>query len=110
MPDWSWEILENGGSEWEIRLQSPFGLIRVKIGTNPSLPLTPHHSPFSNIQLVRAGELLSGSGEVEPFMGWTAPTYANKIPALSLRVTAAGTPPIAFTTEWILPTDNEPAI
>jgi hypothetical protein len=89
-----------------MRLKSPLGSIAINIGMREGLPLSTLHSRFTNIQLVRAGELIYGSGEVETFMGWIAPTYANKEPALSLTVTATGTPPLTFTTEWQLPTGN----
>jgi len=106
MPDWRWEIIEIGESRWEMRLASPFGPISIKIATSAGSPLSPLPSPITKIQLVRAGELLYGSGIGEPFMGWIAPTYANKIPALALTVATTGTPPLDFVTEWHLPTRN----
>ena len=56
--------------------------------------------------LVRAGELLLGSGEVHPTWGWTSPTYGDKIPALALLVHFQGSLPLQITSEWILPDET----
>jgi hypothetical protein len=110
MPDWPWEISEIGDSRVEMRLVSTFGPISIHIGTSADLSFSPLPSPITRIQLVRAGELIFGSGEVQPFMGWSAPTYANKIPVLSLTVTATSKPPFTITTEWLLPNASSHAI
>jgi hypothetical protein len=98
MPDWDWEIVENGDSRMEIRLRSPWGWVAVEIRPGDGAKL-------AAIQLIRAGQRLFGSGEAVPFHGWVSPTYGQKLPALSLTVTAAGTPPITLTTNWLLPSD-----
>jgi len=55
------------------------------------------------VQIVRAGELVYGSGEVSPVWGWISPTYGSKIPGLSLRLKQTGELPVNFTSLWILP-------
>jgi hypothetical protein len=57
----------------------------------------------TEFSLIRAGELLVGEGEVDPVRGWFSPTYAEKVPALSLAVTLAAVPPITITTNWQFP-------
>ena len=57
---------------------------------------------FSNYryQLIRAGNLLRGSGEVIPWAGWVSPHYGTKIPALSLAVEILAKPPVRFTSTF----------
>jgi hypothetical protein len=96
LPDWEWEIAERSDSRIEIRILSPFGWISIRINTKLE-------SQISYLQLIRAGELLTGSGEALPFLGWVSPTYGHKVPALSVNVEVTGTVPLSITTEWLLP-------
>ena len=98
LPDWKWEIIENGESRVEIRLFSPYGKVGVEIGAGEKASL-------AGVQLIRAGQVVYGSGDVPLYMGWVSPTYAQKVPALSLNVAAAGTPPFSLSTTWLLPSD-----
>jgi hypothetical protein len=124
LPDWEWEISENRESRVEIRLRSPYGWIRMEIGLQPG-PMSSHNerrtaneapritnlesripnleSRISKLQLVRGGELLYGSGEANPILGWVSPTYGLKVPALSLNVSAQASVPYSFISEWKLP-------
>jgi len=63
------------------------------------------HSALTGFQLARAGELLAGNGEVAPHQGWVSPTYGQKFPALSLTVSAQGTPPCSIVSRWIFQTE-----
>lgn len=90
LPDWAWELEGK-----RLRLQSPHGEIRLEIETNPAQDAA--------VWLIRAGEVVSGKGEVDPIQGWCSPTYDLKLPALSLVVEAKARPPIHFRTTWILP-------
>jgi hypothetical protein len=96
LPDWEWEIGEIREKGVEIRLMSPFGGIVVEIDTGKQARL-------GAVQLVRAGQVLYGSREAEPVMGWVSPTYGQKKPALSLTVIATGSPPVSLITTWFLP-------
>jgi hypothetical protein len=98
LPDFLWGI-EDRDSSVEIRLQSPYGWITLRVNT----PQTPNSLPLSLI-LARAGDLLHGSGPVSPTQGWVSPTYGTKIPALSLIVKAEGPPPLKLISEWSFPT------
>jgi hypothetical protein len=109
LPDWEWE-LENREQRVGIRLKSPLGWIMLEIKVEPAgLKLSP--------SLVRAGELVGQTSEVlktsdvsaHPTRGWFSPTYAHKIPALSLAVEVQSTESIKFSSEFILPTvDDRP--
>jgi hypothetical protein len=53
--------------------------------------------------LARAGEVLVGSGKVPPIIGWTSPTYGEKVPALACILDITHKLPVEFLSEWILP-------
>ena len=62
------------------------------------------HAPQPlHLRLIRAGEVLSGPAGSFPNHGWVSPTYAQKRPALSLRLELSSTPPLTLHTEFILP-------
>jgi hypothetical protein len=52
------------------------------------------------MQLVRAGELIAGSGAANPILGWYSPTYGVKVPALSYSLTLQSGLPCLLTSEW----------
>lgn len=97
LPDWEWqlEVLPEGCEMW---LFSPFGRVRLRITPGVGALL-------SNARVVRAGQMLFGSGEVSPIWGWVSPTYGQRQPALSLRLDAQGRPPFYISSEWILPSE-----
>jgi hypothetical protein len=53
------------------------------------------------LQIVRAGELVYGSGHVDSTRGWSSPTYDDKIPALSVRFEMSGRAPIKIASRFI---------
>jgi hypothetical protein len=96
LPDLPWEIRKDqAGANLEIRLKSNEGWIclRIEVG----------QTRLFSYQIVRAGELLSGAGPVSPTWGWVAPTYGNKIPAISFAIEVESPLPISFNSEWIFP-------
>jgi hypothetical protein len=95
LPDWKWKI-ENSGSGVLLRLTSPYGLVEIAIRHSP--PNCP--GAFS---LVRAGELLAGSGVPGLTLGWVSPVYGIKIPALSLAIETVSANEVKFATEFIFP-------
>jgi len=103
LPDWSWELAElNENLSTTFRLRSPQGWLDIQIGIEPATPKTGiENAPL--IQLVRAGELVSGKGLVSPISGWVAPTYGYKVPALSLSISVDSPLPVKFITKWDLP-------
>jgi hypothetical protein len=83
-------------------LKSPFGPLELRIGVV--------RGEMTGINLVRAGSVVhqSGSGEGKPppeaaIRGWVSPTYALKIPALSLAIEAKSTNDVKFVSEFIFP-------
>jgi len=95
LPDWKWDI-QDSGPEVRLRLDSPHGVVELAIRRSP--PTSP-----GTFSLVRAGELLAGSGAPAPTRGWVSPVYAVKLPALSLAVEINSAKEVKFTTEFILP-------
>lgn len=122
LPDWEWELKEIDwivGEDpaqisripYTLRLLSPFGWICLQV-ESPVAPLDEKSGQDSQqasnplkIQLVRAGKLLMGEGEISPIWGWSSPTYGVKNPALSLRVFQQCSLPARLISKWQL-SDN----
>jgi len=99
LPDYEWK-LEEQESGATLKLNSPHGWITLSLHSSFII----HHSSFSfSFSLVRAGELLHGQRETQPYEGWVSRTYRQKSPALSLafEITTEFNPTI--TTEFIFP-------
>ncbi len=88
LPDWQWQF--NNGI---LRLDSGKGDVVVQVRSGDA-PL--------NFSLVRAGQALVGAN-TNPVRGWFSPTYAVKVPALSLAVVIEASLPVTFTTRIELP-------
>jgi hypothetical protein len=89
LPDWPFEF--NNGI---LRLNHPGGEITLRIRFQEGEP---------EYSLVRAGERVFGDQPADPVRGWYSPTYAEKLPALSLAVTVQAAPPQTITTLIELP-------
>ena len=102
LPDWEWEL-----DGTILRLSSPFGTITISIRCEGMIPPGDQaggsESDGLQVQLVRGGERLAGTGSVDPIQGWVSPTYSIKQPALSLAVQAVRSLPVMFITNWDLP-------
>ncbi len=94
LPDYEWKIEEQGAGI-TLKLNSPHGWITL------SVPSTLQPSTFS---LVRAGELVYGQREVQPYEGWVSRTYGQKSPALSFAFEVTSAYHTTFTSEFIFPT------
>lgn len=100
LPDWEWEAGEEPGQDnFRLGLKSPYGKVVIEISARHS----GEGAGQAQASLVRAGELLYGPGPAAPQSGWFSPTYAHKIPALSLSYSCSSTLPILFITRWALP-------
>lgn len=97
LPDWPWEI-ETGGEEILLRLESPHGTVVLCVTTEPLSLLAQ-----AEASLVRGGEIVHGTGEVEAVRGWRSPTYGIKRPALSLAVTVRTAETFQFITQFRFP-------
>jgi hypothetical protein len=88
LPDWEWKL-----DNTTLHLKSPHGWITLDV--QAACSLTP--------SIIRAGELLTGEGQIEAYYGWISPTYNEKIPALSFAITTQVTPPITLVSKWDFP-------
>lgn len=101
LPDWPYEIIVDPESrEFNLRVRSPFGWIRLQILASSS------GIRSLDFLIVRAGKLISGTGEVAETWGWVSPTYGLKIPALSLSIKALSALPLTFVSNWFLPEEH----
>ncbi len=101
LPDWPWELVLNEGKETRAKrfcLHSPFGELELELKAGVGVEML-------TAQIVRAGEILFGEGEVSPAWGWASPSYGYKEPALAVILEGRGTPPLSLTSRWILPTE-----
>jgi len=94
LPDWPWQVQAAGDGR-------RFVLLLAALGGEVCLELSSSLTP--GLQIARAGQLVYGVGAVKPTWGWSSPTYGDKIPALSIRLTVSGPLPIRFTTSWVFP-------
>lgn len=81
-----WLLLDG---QWRLEQQGPTTILYLQTGLETVRLTIQVGAGFTSppeVFLVRAGELLHGSGTVEPTWGWSSPTYGDKIPALSLHV------------------------
>ncbi len=85
LPDWEWQW--NGGT---LHLAEPGGEVRV------TLECRCQPGDWQVAQLVRAGRVITGSGEAPETLGWVSPTYGQKLPALSLRLGVTSQQPVSF--------------
>lgn len=92
LPDAVWEL-----SGTQISLTTPYGKINLEVTISSSL-----EDGVLNLQVIRAGEKLTGSGPTLPHLGWYSPTYGEKNPALSYRAIVSTYPPLTFQSTWEL--------
>lgn len=108
LPDWEYEIhgepARAGGGDIEIRLKSPYGWVRLITGLLESV--RGKTAITQNFQLVRAGALLHGSGDLSTITGWVSPTYGVKVPALAFAFEVEQPLPIELKSTWIFPRES----
>jgi hypothetical protein len=93
LPDWEWKRAESK-ERIEIRLKTPYGWMTLSVSSD---------APLKQVTLVRAAEYLHGSGAPDPVRGWVSPTYAHKLPALSLAIEVESFHDIVFTSQFLFP-------
>ena len=95
VPDWTFTADENGS---RIRLQSPVVLIdlHLNIEDTPAVSIQP-----ADLSIHRAGEVIFGSGQANPVLGWRSVTYSKLEPALSIAFSVTTTAPLHLQTRWI---------
>jgi hypothetical protein len=106
LPDWQYVIqqapTEKASPDVYLRILSPYGWVSLEIGRLITASST-KPAQTAQIQLFRAGELLSGTGQVNPIYGWYSLTYGEKIPALACIYSITQFLPIELTSLWVLP-------
>jgi hypothetical protein len=103
LPDWSWKIEKDTSyRSTNVQLRSPAGWVKLRTGIESATQDSRDELQVVT-QLIRAGELVHGSGTASPVSGWVSPTYGYKIPALSLAIEIDSPLPIRFTSEWEFP-------
>jgi hypothetical protein len=103
LPDWAWEI-ENvpDGAITLMRIESPHGWITLRVQFSHETAQA-GSTPANKIHLIRAGELVYGSGRVSPVLGWASRNYGYKEPALSFAIETESLLPVTVITEWDCP-------
>jgi hypothetical protein len=96
LQDGEWEI-GNRESGTQIHVRSPHGWISLSISGAPL------QDGDCQVTLVRAGELIYGTGEALPFEGWASRTYGEKVPALSLAFQVRSSKSLSLTSEFMFP-------
>ena len=100
LPDWPWEIEGN-----ILQIQSPYGWVKLQ-ETVEQIQTVSGEGSQPVFQLVRAGELVYGTGPVSPTWGWVSPIFGYKLPALSFSLTVQGYVPLSITSRWEFPATN----
>jgi len=100
IPDWSFQVEEeSNNTPITLKVLSPYGWIAL--GFTLNCPNNIENGQL-DLQIVRVGKSVFGSTVASPILGWSSPTYGEKIPALSIRLTTHGYLPISITSEWLL--------
>jgi len=97
LPDYEWK-LEEQETGVTVKLNSPRNWITLAIHSS----FTRSVHPLS-LSLVRAGELIYGQRDVQPYEGWVSRTYGQKTPALSFAFEITSESGAAITSEFIFP-------
>jgi hypothetical protein len=101
LPDWEWQ-LESRAQGMALRLLSPHGPVGFRLNVTGG--------DLSSVDLVRASSMVftSGTGDRRSQLdvsirGWASPTYAVKLPALSLAVETKSANDVQFISEFTFP-------
>jgi len=100
LPDWEWEV-ENREQKIEISLKSPYGRVVLVMQAYPQF--STFQSPVS---IARAGKVVYGPRDIQPFEGWVSRAYGEKNPALSLAFEVQSEGTTQLTTEFKFPHEN----
>ncbi len=94
MPAWPYEIRADRRSA-AIRLETPLGHAALKVEVAEHVE--------ASAALFQAGQRVWGAEHPpEPTRGWAAPSYGQKMPALSLSLQVMAELPVLFKSEWVL--------
>jgi hypothetical protein len=100
LPDLPWQWRED-----TLELTHPAGMIRLHIHCAKADGLD---LPF-HLSLMRCGETLLGASDPDPIMGWSSPTYGQKVPSLSLSIELESALPLTLSSSWMfIGAENDP--
>lgn len=103
LPDWPWDIEDTPDEQRTVmRIESPYGWITLRVKFTPETTYT-GSSHAHKVRLIRAGELVYGTGRVSPVLGWASRNYGYKEPALSFTIEMESGLPVTVITEWGFP-------
>lgn len=99
--DGEWQIANTdaGVTLW---VKTPRGWISLAITATSSFRPTTYDVEAANVSLARAGELLYGKRDLQPYEGWVSRTYGYKTPALSFAAELKSARDVEFTSEFNL--------
>jgi len=107
LPDWPWELASRTNAQpLRLDLQSPHGRISLAVSASSGEPGDENLAVPLQLELVRAGERLSGEKIPNSTLGWASPTYGQKIPALSATFLVIGALPVWIESRWSLPSER----
>lgn len=90
--DYPWQVDADPSSGLiELVVSAPAGSVQLQVSAL---------GPLGSWRLARAGARLAGESAAGPADGYWSPTYAVKLPALSLSVDTGGLLPLGFTSVW----------
>lgn len=95
LPDWPWQL-----EGTRLKLARPGGG-SLRLAITHDLPGADKPA-VETISLVCAGKALAGAAAPAPILGWYAPTYNQKVPALSFSITCRAALPFHMVSDWIL--------
>ena len=97
LPDYEWKM-DDRESGFGLRIKSPYGWITLQITSDSRMSNSEYR-----VSLVRAGELVYGQRDVQPYEGWVSRIYGQKSPALSFTFEVTSAYHTTFTSEFIFP-------
>lgn len=92
LPDLSWQYKND-----QLIFQTEAGQAVLQITA-----FTGEKSFFPSLQIIRAGEVIYGAPADLPTHGWISPTYADKLPALSILASLNTSLPVKLLSNWQL--------
>jgi hypothetical protein len=96
MPDYPWDILSQDEEGLIFRLNTGQGSVKLAFQLQRKVI---KRKVDWYIQVVRAGEMIHGTGEAFPTWGWNSPSYGQKIPAVSLGIVITSRLPAQWITD-----------
>ncbi|HZD56049.1 MAG TPA: heparinase II/III-family protein, partial [Anaerolineales bacterium] len=103
LPDWPWAIEDlPAETGTQMLIQSPYGWIKLRVKFIPKTGRADNDHPHG-AQLIRAGELVHGTGSASAILGWVSHSYGYKEPALSLSIETESPLPVTIITQWDFP-------